>query len=172
MSYAIRNLCHRTDISMSAHGFAIDLSADFRAAVELANLDQENVNRHIESMGRTWLDATGFGGFHDPDDHRLPIHRERNPLPPGPNARPLYSHREIRVSWGEWGPEHISVPGNACGLDIDRSPGFSVFEIGTERASLYPHNVDSLFQKYLLLIVFTELAESVLVLARSNIERC
>jgi hypothetical protein len=34
----------------------------------------------------------------------------------------LWTDRDIRVEWGEWGPEHISVPGNACALDIDESP--------------------------------------------------
>lgn len=63
---------------------------------------------------------------------------------------------EIRVEWGEWGPEHIAVPGNACGLDIE------IDGIGGPRggAMLNPHNVDSFSQCMALLCVFTWFADA------------
>ena len=135
--YAIRNLCHRQDGVLGVHGFSIDLSPDWRLAVGNSELDQERVNHIIQILGRSWLDCTGYGRkAHD--------------------GQPSYEPRtSIRVQWGEWGPEHISVPGNACGLDIDRSAFGCLFRNGRR---LVDHNIDSLSQKYLLLIVFTTLA--------------
>lgn len=136
--YLIRGLCHRTDITMSCHGFQIDLSPEWRAKVAKCQRlspgeGQKAVNQLIETSGKHWLQCSGW-------------------------EREVWSPRDIRVAWGEWGPEHISVPGNACGLDITRDNFGCIFPDGR---SLEPHNIDSLAQKYLLLIVFTEIAESV-----------
>lgn len=60
----------------------------------------------------------------------------------------------VMMRWGEWGLENIAVPGNACGLDISDDPGAPL-----DGKLLLPHNVDSLSQKYLLLIVFTWFAD-------------
>lgn len=136
--YAIRHLCHRTDIPLGAHGFTIDLSPEFRSAVMRSGLDQEQINRWREAMGPGLLCAAGYR-----------------------NVR----WHQLRVLWGEWGPEHIDVPGNACGLDINRSAFGCLFAGGY---SLQPHNVDSLAQKYLLLMTFTELAESVILFSRTK----
>lgn len=158
--YLIRNLCHRTDISMGVHGFGIDLSPEFRDAVSKSRLSQDDIDGLLATMGREWLDATGYTQVFDPDDDREPSARfEHDPKwKPGPRARPLYEPRNsLRVQWGEWGPEHISVPGNACGLDIDQSFGSPIHGA----RSLTPHNIDALCQKYLLLIVFTSIAEHV-----------
>lgn len=162
--YAIRYFCPRTDVQMGTHGFAIDLPADWPELVRRSGLNQEKVNQHIASCGRRWLDATGHNGMFDPDNCGFQADKS---LPPGPNARPTYSHREIQVIWGEWGAEHISVPGNACGLDITRDCcGFGSIFLGGRQ--LQPHNIDSWHQKNLLTIVFTELAESVLLFSRTN----
>lgn len=159
--YAIRGLCHRTDITMGCHGFSIDLSPEFKTAAAKSGINQEKIDHLIETAGRLWLDATGFDAIYDPDNTGAWADKKK---PPGPNARPLYEAKHLRVAWGEWGPEHISIPGNACGLDIDRDGFGSVYRDG---ALLHPHNVDSLKQKYLLLIVFTEIAETIHYLGAS-----
>jgi len=161
--YLIRGLCHRSDISMGQHGFVIDLSPKWKEAVKQASfLNAEKIGRLIEHMGGEWLDACGYSGMFDPDNCGFDADKS---LPPGPNARRLYEPRDaIRVSWGEWGPEHISVPGNACGLDIDKSYS-SPFRDGR---TLTPHNIDCWRQKYLLLIVFTTIAEHVAAESRKG----
>lgn len=161
--YAITNYCHRKDIDMGQHAFTVLLSPEWKGAVAASGIDQAQVNRLIESQGRTWLDAVGYDRIFDPDNCGAWADKSK---PPGPNAHPQYEPRtSIRVSWGEWGPEHISVPGNACGLDIERRAFGSPWRGG---AALHPHNLDSLRQKYLLTIVFTEIAYSVLLFSREK----
>jgi len=158
--YAIKALCHRTDIHIGAHGFIVDLHS---SVPDLVLKTQEKIDRIVESSGRIWLDNVGYDEIFDPDNCGAFADKD---LPPGPDAHPL--HRpgvDLRVSWGKWGPEHISVPGNACGLDIEEKLIGCVFKDG---ASLYPHNVDSWRQKYLLLITFTELLHTVVLLAKKD----
>lgn len=124
--YNIKGLCPN---GRGDCGFAIDLSPTWPEAVKLANLDQNKVNHAIQTMGRQWLDGCGFAWI----DTYL-----------------------IRVQWGEWGPEHITVPGDACGLDLSRSIGG--FKGGM---SLTPHNVDNIRQAHLLLVVFTFFANEI-----------
>ncbi len=126
--YLIRHFCHLSDRSMGAHDFAIELHPDFRDRVAKSGITQEIVDSIIQEDGKEWLKAAGYGS-------------------------PLLIEK-LRVKWGEWGPEHITVPGNSCGLDLEKRPS-TVFRGG---ARLNPHNIDSLAQKYLLTIVFTELA--------------
>lgn len=66
---------------------------------------------------------------------------------------------KLRIQWGEWGPEHLSVPGNACGLDIDwQGMGKPV-----GGAILTPHNVDSITQASLLLTMFSFVANHLIL---------
>lgn len=161
--YNIKGLCPRTDIDMGRCGFGIDLHPSWKEAVAACDwLGQPQVNEGIKNMHRAWLDGCGFNSIYDPDNSGFD--RDKNKKP-GPNARPLYDVHSIHVRWGEWGPEHITVPGNACGLDIDR--GFGGFLGGM---SLVPHNVDSIAQAHLLLVVFTFFAET-LVLNEMNLNR-
>lgn len=160
--YAIRSLCHRTDIDMGRHGFGIDLAPEWREAVIKSGLTQEKINTMLERCGREWLDLSGFNRIFDPDNCG---HEADCKKPPGQNSYPMHQPlRDLRVQWGQWGAEHISIPGNACGLDVDRGIG-CLFKGGSR---LLPHNIDSLNQKYLLLIVFTEIAESVLLFSRGK----
>lgn len=154
--YAIRQLCPRTDITMGAHAFSIDLSPAWVEAVAASGMTQEFVDRHIALMGNDWLSVCGWNSYYDPDNSGVWADRD---LPPGPRAVRSPDYRSIRVNWGEWGPEHITVPGNACGLDIG-SEFACLFHGGRQ---LDPHNIDCWAQKQLLLIVFTELAESVIL---------
>lgn len=146
--YLIRNLCHH-DV-MGGHGFVVDLSREWRELVEFSRMTQEMVNNCIVNCGRQWLDAAGYT---DTTDH-------------GEGSRPLYDPQFcLQVRWGEWGPEHITIPGNACGLDIDRQSPWGMFDDGQV---LLPHNVDFLQQKYLLLIIFTNIAELVVSMAKER----
>lgn len=148
MYYDIDGLCPRTDVDMGRHGFCIKLFAEWKELVFNRNLTQENVNAALDSLGRLWLDACGFSGTFDPDNCGCEMDPKKAP---GPKARPMYTpNLDLRVTWGEWGPEHITVPGNACGLDLSQG-------MGAPRGGriLAPHNVDSATQKLLLLVVFT-----------------
>lgn len=153
--YLIRSLCHRTDISMGRHGFIIDLHPSVKDMVAKSWIDQEKIETMLDRLGRIWLDRAGYDRIFDPDNCGMDADEK---APPGPNARPAYQpNKELRVDWGEWGLEHINVPGDACGLDIDRSSFGCAFKGGTR---LVPHNMDSWSQKYLTLITFTEIMET------------
>lgn len=112
--------------------FGIALSPQWKDAVEKSKLNQSAVNELIDRVGNDILRGHGF-----------------DPVEEGE------IHYRIRVGWGEWGPEHITVPGNACGLDIAHSPigGFP------GEVQLLPHNVDSLIQASMILTVFVKIAE-------------
>lgn len=154
MYYDIQGLRPRMQegrIDMSGWGFNIVLYPEFKQIVSNSRLDQKDINNAVNNMGRSWLDGCGFDNMYDPDNYGIQTNHN---LPPGPNAHRLYEpNRALTVRWGEWGPEHISVPGNACGLDIDR-------EMSDGSTHLYPHNVDSMHQAMLLLTVFCWFAET------------
>jgi hypothetical protein len=145
MYYDIIGLCPRTDIDTGQHGFHINLHPKWCGLVEASGIGQYQADHAIKEMGDSWLDACGYG---QPFEHDGKVGR-------------LYEARSsIRVSWGEWGPEHITVPGSACGLDIERRGIGNPFRGG---ASLLPHNIDHWGQVQLLLIVFTFFAESLVI---------
>ena len=164
MYYEIVGLCPRSDLSISAWGFGVTLFPQFKEAAIASGLDQAKMGKLVETTGRSWLDGCGFDTRYDPDDERPAFERDEAPRKMGPNARPLYQTHSIRITWGEWGPEHITVPGNACGLDIDS--GVFAPEGGMV---LNPHNVDCMRQAMLLLIVFTFLAESITIQAKGSV---
>lgn len=110
---------------MNGCGFGIRLKPEFKEAVSKSDLSQEKVNNWIQRMGRMLLENHGYCVS---DDDLVQCH--------------------IRIQFGEWGLEHIQVPGNACGLDIGNDTSF-----GTKY--LAPHNVDNLRQASLLLSIFT-----------------
>jgi hypothetical protein len=152
--YSIDGLCPSGQ-PLGGYGFQIHLAPLFRDAVTAANLTQVEVDRVLATYGQEWLQKCGFARYFDPENCGF---RERHPAIPSPETRPTYNHRELRVRWGPWGPEHISVPGNACGLDLGRAP--LRFTGGAE---LLPHNVDSWSQVLLLLVTFTWFADYVLL---------
>lgn len=147
--YLIRGLEPRTDITMGRHGFCIELSPAWKDMVAASGLSQDKVDRKIQTCGNDWLDSCGYGRHSDAD-----------------GTRRLYdAMHAIRIQWGEWGPEHISVPGNACGLDIERQ-AFGAFI--RDAAMLAPHNIDCWAQKQLLLIVFCSFAEDIVLFSRKT----
>ena len=145
-------------MQMGGYGFGINLFPGMKEAVAKSDMTQQRANQVVEKMGRMWLDACGYAAMHDPDQAdpmaAWEARRLGKPLKLGPNAKPLYDTWCIRVSWGEWGVEHLTVPGDACGLDIDR--GFGGMRGGV---TLQPHNVDNSSQVLLLLVVFTWFAD-------------
>lgn len=160
--YHIKGLCPRTDIDMGRCGFGIDLHPLWKESVALSGLTQALVNTGISNMCRAWLDGCGYNAIFDPDRSAMDDWEAKKlgkNIKYGPNARPLYDVHSIRVQWGEWGPEHITVPGNACGLDIENASycGF------TDGRSLAPHNVDTIAQAHLLLVVFTFFADTLML---------
>jgi hypothetical protein len=129
---------------MGCHGFSIELSPSWKEMVAASGLDQSSVNHKIRTCGNDWLDACGYGSKCIDD----------------PSQRLYEARHAIRIQWGEWGPEHISVPGNACGLDIDRQAFGSFIP---KAAMLHPHNIDCWAQKQCLLMVFCSFAEDVVL---------
>jgi len=161
MFYHIQGLCPRPK-EVSGCGFCVSLWLAFKEAVARSDLTQDMVNTGISNLHREWLDGCGYDGMFDPDEDPLERWKTDRGLQEkkyGPRAHHLYDVHSIRVQWGEWGPEHITVPGNACGLDLDRSA------IGHPRGgvSLLPHNVDTIRQAHLLLVIFTFFADSVIL---------
>lgn len=148
MYYDIIGLCPRTDLRLGAHGFSIHLHPKWKGLVAASKLTHEDVTGAIKSHGNLWLDACGYGRRYG--DEKLRAYEART---------------SVRVSWGEWGPEHITVPGNACGLDL------TLDSLGNPLGgpSLDPHNIDNWSQVQLLLVVFTFFAESLVILAHDKI---
>lgn len=152
MFYTICGFAHHPGM-MSAHAFSIHLAPEFRELVRNSGITQVEIDRMLEHSGQHWLKLAGYDDeFEEEDGSRTPLWRV------GQN---------LAVRWGEWGPEHITVPGNACGLNIGSG---SQFRIHNDGQVLAPHNVDCLEQKYLLTIVFTEIAY-ILALDRSLQDR-
>lgn len=140
---------------MSGYGIYIKLWPEWKEAVSRSGLNQTKVDSVIKGHGRYWLDSCGFDGLFDPDNCGFDKDKTK---PLGPNARPFYMpNHDLRVSWGEWGIEHITVPGDACGLDITEN-------IGCPRNGkvLCPHNVDNMRQAYLILVVFSWFGEAII----------
>jgi len=110
------------DVSkMGGCGFSIKLFKEFKEKVAQTDLTQEKIDTGIKRMSPYWLKDHGYKDV---------------------------DYSRISVRWGEFGPEHITVPGNACGLDK------STFMCDKDEILLVPHNVDSLRQMSLLLTVF------------------
>lgn len=119
--------------SMGGNGFYVLLFPDWKLAVQsYTDLTQESANQAVQTMFKSWLEGHGWESL---AKHDLP-------------------KCSIRVTWGQWGPEHITVPGNACGLDI--SDGISAPRNGKV---LLPHNVDAGSQASLLLTIFLFFAD-------------
>ena len=150
---------------MGACGFSIQLFPAWKKAwaeYEYApgkKFTQETINALIKNCHRAWLDGCGYNAMFDPDESamdRWEKEKAGKKVTLGPRAAPLYDIHSVRVSWGEWGPEHITVPGDACGLDIDRGFGYS-----PDGVALHPHNIDNMSQQILLLTIFTTIADYV-----------
>ncbi len=154
--YSIDGLCPSREHAVGGYGFSIKLYPQWKEIVAASGLDQEKVEQAMSNLGRAWLDSCGFDLIYDPDNYGIDADKTRKP---GPNARPSYQpNLDLRVTWGEWGIEHITVPGNACGLDIGRGPG------GPRNGMvLWPHNVDGWSQVHLLLITFCWFADSMML---------
>ena len=162
MLYNIYGLCPSKELG--GKGFAIQLWPGWRDAWQSHPLTQDQVNKVIEHMHRIWLDGCGFDAIYDPEEDpldRWKAQKAGQPRKLSTKARPMYGAHDIRIQWGEWGPEHITVPGNACGLDLDQGMNAPL-----HGRILSPHNIDSLGQVVLLLVVFSWFANHIV----ANIE--
>lgn len=117
---------------MNGASFCIILTPEWREAVSKSDINQESIDNLIWNLGNKILEGHGRKAI---EKHMLPCY--------------------LRIIWGTWGPEHITVPGNACGLDIDtHCIGCLDGEV-----ALTPHNVDSISQASMILTLFTQIAE-------------
>jgi len=128
MSYKIKGWCPDRNM-VGGSGFTIVLTPEWKTKVAKSELTEDKVNSLIKQMGGRYLEAHGFG-------------KDR-----------IY---DIRISWGEWGIEHITVPGNACGLDLDEQGSIGCRD---GEVSLCPHNIDTIWQASLILSIFTWIAD-------------
>lgn len=112
---------------MSGAGFSIVLYPAFKELVSKSDIDQEKIGNILNNLEPLWLEGHGLD-------------------------KELYKG-STRAQWGEWGLEHITVSGNACGLDI----GESIFH--KDCMELTPHNVDSLRQASQILTFFLKVVD-------------
>lgn len=127
--YLIDNTTPRTDITLSRFGLTIHIHPTIKQLAK--HLTQEQIDKHIETLAQHWLTTHGYNPTHYPA-----------------------ARSAIRVKWGEWGIEHITIPGNACGLDISNNSFYCIFPTGR---TLTPHNLDTWQQQNLLITIYTEL---------------
>ncbi len=133
MMYSIGGLCPTGE--MSGAGFGIALYPGWKEQISLSGYTQENMDNLVQRFGKIWL--RGCLNIEEKDFE-------------------LYKH-DVRIAWGEWGPEHISVPGNACGLDICDTMSAPI-----DGKYLSPHNVDTVNQAHMLLTIFTTISSYVI----------
>lgn len=149
--YHIRCLVPRNDHYLGNHGFCIDLHPSYKDYVLRSGITQDKIDFYIKNEGNRWLDCLGYNGTYNSIDELGNTQQKR-----------IYEvSSSIKVEWGEWGLEHILVPGNACTLDLEKDPLASSFKLG---ARLEPHNIDSWSQKNLMLLIFTQISDLVIVL--------
>lgn len=64
------------------------------------------------------------------------------------------THRAVKLGFGPWGLEHLTVPGASCGLDLE------ITNEPVDGRVLTPHNVDNFRQAHLLQTIFSWWANS------------
>lgn len=128
--YKIHNWFPSKPSTGSGHNFTIILTPRWKELVSKSLLNQEKIDEIVAVIGPHIL------AYNDIDVSKIDN-----------------INYWIRIDWGEWGPEHITIPGNACGLDIDLSlPGID------GEVSLTPHNIDTLNQASMILTLFLQIA--------------
>ena len=127
--YKIKGWCPNRENQMGGSAFSIVLTPKWKEAVQKSGITQDKVDNLLKSeVCKTYLRQHRFGD-------RI---------------------SEVRINWGEWGIENITVPGNACGLDIN----YHGIGLNDGEVILEPHNVDTIFQASLILSLFLWFAES------------
>lgn len=124
--YKIKSWMPDRTLQSNGASFGIVLTPDWKAAVAKSKIDQETVDTMIRRIGSAVLEGHGMA-----------------------------PELDLRMIWGEWGPEYIRAPGNACELHLDQQP----IGILPGEAQLVCHNVDSLVQASILLTLFLRIAE-------------
>ena len=151
--YAISPICPSG--GMGGYGFSIHLAPSYRQAVSLCDIDETVAQRIVDLYREQWLSHTGYRHLFDPENCTA----YANPYAV-PSTETKLSGGYPRIRWGEWGLEVIEVPGSASGLYLKRDPINSVFQDGV---SLHPHNMDCWNQINLVLCVFTQFTNHVIL---------
>ena len=128
--YHITHFAPPPDPGASAWSFSIKLWPQWRDMVTNSKITQEHAQNWLNGQGEDFRIRMGY-------------------------VEEYYKH-QIRIRWGEWGIHNVSVPGNACGLDIDDGFGSPI-----DGRILQPHNVDTQQQATLLLMIFLRFAENI-----------
>lgn len=141
--------------AMGGCGFNILLWPAWKDEIAALKLDQQAVDRWRARIGAQLLEEHGFR-------FATQSYRERvtpEMLRDEPERAALLLH-DLRIQWGPWGFENITVPGNACCVGIDRGDPEGV---GAPRDGviLTPHNMDTLEQASLALTCFLWLGDLV-----------
>lgn len=116
----------------------------------------------LHHVGNDLLDACGYGepfqSFQSVAEELMGI--TPSSLIPAPTER-LYdaTRGAITFQWGAWGLEHITIPGNGCGLDIDETVALKP----DGGVVLLTHNVDTMQQSYLLQCIYGWFAHTMLL---------
>lgn len=131
-NYELMGFYPRTDISLGAWGFGVRLDAKFAAEVKKHKI-APNIHDKMQEMGKE-LVSTIFRGSEQ--------------------------RKWIRPPYNFWDDTclltNVTVPGDACGLDMDHSDFIGLSRLG-EYSSPYdsvtygPHNVDNMMQATALL---------------------
>ena len=115
---------------MNGSGFSIELFPEWKERIIKSDLTFKKANNMINVFKDIWLENHGY----DVE---------------------LHKYGGVRFMWDdEWGIRSLSVPGNACGLDL--GTGIGLVKGGM---ALEPHNIDTLRQASLLLTIFSQIAD-------------
>lgn len=76
---------------MGGCGFSVKLYPAWKELVAASDLSNDRIQEIVRCEAAGWLAGHGYDSSYDKSS--------------------------IRIKSGEWGPEHITIPGNACGLD-------------------------------------------------------
>lgn len=157
--FLIDGLCPTQNLG--GYGFTIYLSSSWEKMVSLTSITQDDIDRLVKTFGNTWAQSCGMGSWFDPDNCGL-----WNKKGLVPSSQTTFTHN-IRLKWGRWGLEHISVPGNACGLDIDLCCLGSPFD---NSVGLVPHNIDNWGQVNLILVIWSYFSNLIMFNAKYALE--
>ena len=132
--YRIEGFCPRTDISMGRWGFGIRMDTQYAWQLKQLPLRDEWEERIVE-IGTDAVKATLLHDF-----------------------KPMFDTPRLHFWENTCLLTNLSVPGNACGLDMDWRD-FDHLQADAERDANYgitwlPHNVDSWWQALSLLQVW------------------
>lgn len=115
---------------MNGSGFTIELLPEWKERISKSEITADKAQNMINRFTPLWLENHGYN---------LELHK----------------YGSIKFIWDDdWGIRSLSVPGNACGLDLGSGMG-----LVNGGMALEPHNIDSLRQSSMLLTIFSQFAD-------------